>query len=166
MRNVCSGCGEEIPEGNEFCYHCGAWTKDALHIDDKGTLVLGDMCSQCGKPLNPGDAFCAYCGTKAEPSGTPIVSAVPMKRLTSMDYAALALAFIPGLFFNIFGLGQVIQKRWSKAFVYLCISGLLFYIGPSMATTTSGTLMLLVMQIGVFLISFSDVFRGITNRGT
>ncbi len=59
MKHICSGCGSEIPEGNDFCYVCGAWTSKAFAINDEGTILYSSKCVNCGKELVPGAEFCA-----------------------------------------------------------------------------------------------------------
>ncbi|MBO4357893.1 MAG: zinc ribbon domain-containing protein [Candidatus Methanomethylophilaceae archaeon] len=164
MKHICSGCGSEIPEGNDFCYVCGAWTSKAFAINDEGTILYSSKCVNCGKELVPGAEFCAYCGSRTSDSNIPISSRQVGGKLSNKDLAAILLAVIPGLF-NIFGLGQLIQKRWSKAFVYISTTILLFYITPSLITSTSGFYIALFLQVGFFFISVMDVFKSVARRG-
>lgn len=164
MKRICSGCGSEIPEGSDFCYACGAWATKSYTINDEGTILYSDKCVKCGKELVPGAEYCAYCGAKTSESNIPISTRPYGRQLTSKDVVAILLAVIPGLF-NVFGLGQIIQKRWSKAFVYLCTTVLLFYVTPSLASTTNGIYIVIFMQVGFFFISVMDVFKGVAGGG-
>jgi len=163
MKRICKGCGSEIPDGAEFCYACGAWAKDSLTINDEATFIYSDMCLNCGKELPKGSEFCPYCGTKAEKSHIPIANPVRPK-FTYMDYLAIVLAVIPG-FFNIFGLGHIVQKQWSKAFMYICISAIILYIAPSMLVSVQASMLMLFFEFLVLMFSVMDVFRNIYNRG-
>ena len=162
MRHICTGCGNEIPEGQDFCYVCGSWTKNALILDEENRVnVYPDMCLNCGKELPRGSDFCPYCGTKVE--GVQSAPVVVRRKWTLMDFLSIALAVIPG-FFNIFGLGQIIQRRWSKAFVFICATILLLYLTPSFMENTDHYWILIAMQIVLFMFSLMDVFNHIGSR--
>ena len=119
------------------------------------------MCLNCGKELPKGSDFCPYCGTKVE--GVQSTPVVVRRQWTLMDYLSIALAVIPG-FFNIFGLGQIIQRRWSKAFVFICATILLLYLTPSFMENTDHYWILIAMQIVLFMFSLMDVFNHIGSR--
>ena len=162
MTRVCRGCGNEIPEGQDFCYECGAWADQAIRIDNRGGITYSDMCLNCGKALPNGSEYCPYCGEKVQYTA-PSESAVTRRTLNAMDYLSLALAVIPG-FFNIFGLGQIIQRRWSKAFVFISMTIVLYYLAPSFSQNQSTTVVLFFLQIGLFMFSLLDVFRNVGKR--
>jgi len=164
MKHICSGCGSEIPEGQDFCYACGAWAKNSYDINDEGTVLYNKTCVRCGTVLTHDAEFCSHCGAKVTDSQIPI-NLRRSNRLTKIDIIAILLAVIPGLF-NIFGLGQIIQRRWSKAFVYICTTALLLYISPTLSEQSNGQFLLIVLQIGFFLVSVMDVFKGIATRGS
>ena len=159
MKRICCGCGAEIPADRDFCYTCGAWAKDAYLLNDDLTVIYAKTCPKCGKQLIPESQYCSYCGEKVSESGIPVRSASKTK-YTNMDLLAAGLAIIPG-FFNIFGLGQLVQKRWSKAFVYICTTLLLFYITPSLEATDAGSTILIFIQVGFFFFSVVDVLISI-----
>ncbi len=159
MKRICSGCGSEIPEGSDFCYACGAWATNSFAINDEGTVLYSNKCVKCGNALIPGSKYCAYCGAQASESNIPIRRS--SGAYSSKDIMAIMLAVIPGLF-NVFGLGQIILRRWSKAFVYICSTLMLFYITPSLISSTNGYLILIFIQVFFFFISVWDVFRSIS----
>jgi len=51
---ICTNCGENVPEGQKFCIHCGS----AM------TAAPGKTCPQCGKQLPAEAGFCTECGAK------------------------------------------------------------------------------------------------------
>jgi RNA polymerase subunit RPABC4/transcription elongation factor Spt4 len=161
MTRICRGCGNEVPEGQDFCYECGAWADNAIRLDDRGGITYSDMCLNCGKALPNGSEFCPYCGTKVQETHAEPVAT--RRRWTTMDYLSVALAVIPG-FFNIFGLGQIVQRRWSKAFVYICVTIVLMYISPSFLDNTNSYWIIIALQLGVFMFSIMDVFAHVGKR--
>ena len=161
IRHICTGCGSEIPEGQDFCYVCGSWTKNALTLDDEDRIRYSDMCLNCGKALPKDSDICPFCGAKVEERySEPVVVRRPW---TMADYLSVTLAIIPG-FFNIFGLGQIIQRRWSKAFVFICATVLLFYITPAFLESSSNYWLIIALQIIIFMFSLMDVFTHVGKR--
>jgi len=161
LRRMCTGCGSEIPEGQEFCYVCGAWTKNSLILDDDDQIRYSDMCLNCGKALPNDSEYCPFCGTKVEEHHKETVSV--RRPWTMVDYLSVILAVIPG-FFNIFGLGQIIQRRWSKAFVFICATILLLYLTPAFMENPSNYWVIVGMQVVLFLFSLMDVFSHVGKR--
>lgn len=165
MKQICSGCGSEIPEGSDFCYACGAWAKNSYKVNDEGTILYLQYCMKCGKELVPGAEYCSHCGAKTKDSEIPInINRSKKLKMTNLDFVAILLAVVPGLF-NIFGLGQVIQRRWSKAFVYVCATAIFLYIYPAMMESSNGRVIMIALQIGFFIMSVLDVFKGIATKG-
>ncbi len=162
MTRVCRGCGNEIPEGQEFCYECGAWADQAIIIDNRGGITYSEMCLNCGKALPNGSEYCPYCGEKV-PEAAPIEPVRVRRPWDVLDYLAVALAVIPG-FFNVFGLGQIIQRRYSKAFIYISMTIILIYLAPSLSQVSTGKVVLFFLQIGLFMFSLLDVFRNTGKR--
>ena len=160
LRYVCTGCGNEIPEGQEFCYVCGTWSSKALKLNDEGTAIYSPRCFTCGEVLPDGAEFCPKCGKRADESQITVGMMKQARGYTFKDYLAIILAIIPG-FFNIFGLGQIIQKRWSQAFVFISCTILLLYLSPSFMSSSNTTIILIVMQLGLFLFSLMDVFKAL-----
>jgi RNA polymerase subunit RPABC4/transcription elongation factor Spt4 len=158
MRRICRGCGYEIPDDSDFCHRCGEWADKALNVNDEGTVLYSDRCSSCGEDLPPGADFCPHCGASTAGSNINLVRR-PFK-LTTNNIIAILLAVVPG-FFNVFGLGQIYQRRWSKAFMFLAISALLIYVAPSFLQFTNTTMLLILIQVAMFMFSLSDVFGAI-----
>lgn len=163
MTRICIGCGEEIPDGQEFCYRCGAWADKAVQLDDSGGIVYSDMCPGCGKAVPSGSEYCPYCGTKVQGSAA-VRQTVVRRPWDTRDYLSVAFAVIPG-FFNIFGIGQIVQRRWSKAFVYITMTIILYYLKPSFSENTGSSWVLLILQMGLFMFSLIDVFNNAGKRG-
>ena len=164
MKRICTGCGFEIPEGNDFCYECGAWADKALIVDDEGRNIVTKYCRECGKIIDPTSAFCPYCGSKTEEFNVPIRGSMTPVRYTNRDILAIFLAVIPG-FFNIYGLGQIVQKKYAKAFTYICITLMLLYVAPSF-TSQNSLMILLFIQLVLFGLSLFDVFKNIGGRNS
>jgi len=164
MRYVCTGCGNEIPDGQDFCYVCGSWKKNALSINDEGDTLYANTCTHCNKAIPAGSDYCPHCGEKLEDTNTVPITFRRVRPFTNKDLMAIALAIVPG-FFNIFGLGQIVQRRWSRAFVFMAATLLLLYVGPSFLTTANHYTILVILQVSVFIFSISDVLRGINQRG-
>ena len=162
MRRICNGCGNEIEDGADFCYTCGAWAKNAFVLNDEGTVLYSNRCLNCGGDLPREAEFCPYCGAKADESQIRLRTRSP--GLSKTDVLAILLAVVPG-FFNIFGLGQIVQRRWSKAFIFITLTIILLYLSPSFIGSTNTYYLLLFMQLGLFLFSLSDVFRSLRGRG-
>jgi len=120
---------------------------------------------KCGKELVPGAEFCSHCGARTKDSEIPInINRSRKVKFTNLDFVAILLAVVPGLF-NVFGLGQIIQRRWSKAFVYICATAIFLYISPAMMGSPNGRALMIALQIGFFIFSVLDVFKGITTKG-
>ena len=162
MRRVCLGCGSEIPEDSDFCYSCGRWAKDALDVDDRGNVVVTEYCLNCNEALPQNSTFCPYCGYKVDSVQRPPARTY-RRKLDRTDILAIILAVIPG-FINVFGLGQIVLKRWSRAFTYLCLSVLLFYLAPSFMLQETSRFIFLVLQLMVFIFSIQDVLNAVQRR--
>ena len=159
MRHVCIGCGNEIPEGQEFCYVCGALVKDSLMTNDDGNIINVPYCKNCNSPVPRGLEACPKCGEPADITSIDMGFTRP-KKFGAMAYIALFLAIVPG-FFNVFGLGQIVMKRWSKAFFYICATIMLYYLAPSLMTTSSSYMLLIVVEMFIFLLSIMDVYNAV-----
>ena len=159
MKHVCIGCGNEIPEEQEFCYVCGALVKDSLMTNDDGSIINVPYCKKCNSPVPRGLDVCPKCGEPADIASVDL--GYPRRRkFTAKDYIALFLAIVPG-FFNIFGLGQIVMKRWSKAFFYICATIMLYYLAPSLMSTSNSYMLLIFVEMFVFLLSIMDVYNAV-----
>ncbi len=122
MRYFCGECGEEIPEDMEFCPVCGSYREKAVITDDSGSRLTG--CPSCGAPFRSGDTYCASCGKNlGNVNASPPVTMEMQKR----GIIAIILALGPG-FFNIFGLGHIYLKQYSRGVMFLGISLVLWYL--------------------------------------
>ncbi len=164
MRRVCLGCGNEVPNGSDFCYVCGRWATDALPINDQGELLTTEFCLNCQEPLPNDSVYCPNCGFKREPSQARAVVVPQRRKLTAIDYIALALAIFPA-FYNIFGLGQIVLRRWSKAFVYMVLTVVFIYLESSITFGTTSGVIFFFGQLMLFFFSLQDVMNAIIRRG-
>lgn len=140
---VCSECGKEIPEGMDFCPFCGRMKDSALCFDDKGNYVPS-VCSNCGAVIEDGASFCIKCGAKVQEPVVPV-------RLTlrKNGMLALMLGLIFGIF-NIYGIGHLVMKKWSRGLMFLAMSAVMFYIDPHFITSSSFFAMVLRMMIFMY----------------
>ena len=152
MKYICPECGSEIPEENEFCEHCGCLRSKALRTDDQGNFDT-TRCPNCGEPITGDENFCGACGAA-------LVKQNPMVMMKPAKYAwvAFALALIPG-FFNIFGLGHLVLKKWSRAFMFLALSVILYIVGPALGTFS------IFIEVGVFMFQLMDIMNYMYVRG-
>ncbi len=164
MRYICRECGNEIDAGSDFCHYCGALKSNAIAIDDQGNPAgeEGKVCPVCGAVCPDGVKFCGKCGASL-PTETP-QPFVP-HRLTARDYIALAAGLIPGVV-NIFGLGHLVMKKWSRGLMYLAISAVIIYI-RWFTPDLSGFMFVVVEMIGfgVYIIQSLEVFALIMRPG-
>jgi len=152
MRLICHDCGNEIPDGMDFCPKCGCMAEKATAVDESG--IPTRICPKCGTAASLDDRFCKSCGAALGGAAQPFAFVKPKMR----RYGALAfmLAVIPG-FFNIFGLGHFVLKQWSKGVMFLAISVVVWYVnGWSMF---SSSLMMSLISIFIFIYQLNDVSR-------
>jgi len=160
MSMVCSECGSEIPEGADFCYRCGARLDRALNVTEDGSGIISNHCFSCGGDIAPGDQFCQHCGKPVS------ASCIRLKRVkpSRLGILAILLSFLMGLV-DVFGIGQIVLRRWAKGIAFLVISGVLFYLAPSFLATTTGTYVLLAIRLLVFFLQITDVFNAVYREG-
>ena len=60
-------------------------------------------------------------------------------------------------FFNIFGLGHLLMRNWSKGLMYLAISVIIWYMCGW--TFVSSNLMITLLSVAVFFFQAMDIFR-------
>ncbi len=123
LRVFCSECGHELEPGADFCYICGSLRTFAVNGDNR-VLIEKGVCPFCGNKNAEDAGFCDNCGR-----GLGEYEFTPVRKtpLSSKDYLIMALAFIPGAF-NIFGLGHLLLKKYSRGIMYLLISVVLIYL--------------------------------------
>lgn len=148
MTYICSECGSEIPDDMDFCPRCGCVKTKAFRMDGDGRLSHA-RCPGCGHENSPGDTFCGHCGERLQ------TVAVPMVRMRKNGTLALILALIPG-FFNVFGLGHLLMRSWSRGAMYLAISAVLWYVDP---WPFGSNMMIMVISVMVYMFQAFDVFR-------
>ena len=150
MTLVCSECGREIPEGMDFCPFCGRYSDTALRFDDQGRYI-DDRCHSCGAELEPDARFCIVCGA---PVTQAILNFPGRPQMRKNGQLALIVGLIFG-FFNIFGIGHLIMRNWSRAFMFLGITAILMYIDPSLFY--SSNLMITLLRVGVYMYQCMDL---------
>lgn len=136
MKYICPECGNEIPEGSEFCHTCGRKKDDTIRLDDSGNFVPPDesSCSSCGGKIEPNDLFCQHCGAPTQ--RTQMLTFRPKMR--KYGWIGILLAAIPGAF-GLFGLGHIYFKKWLRGIMFLVISPIILYIrfgGVELSTFT------------------------------
>lgn len=155
MMYICSQCGNQIPEDAEFCYACGCLRSKALVLDDKGNMDTS-RCHMCGNPVGPGECFCGNCG-----AALVLERGIPQK-MDTRRILAMGLAIVPG-FLNIFGLGHLVMRNWSRGFMFLAITIILSVICPFYES--SSTMFILILRVGVFMYQMMDIVRVVNNPG-
>ncbi|AGI47883.1 hypothetical protein TALC_00888 [Thermoplasmatales archaeon BRNA1] len=155
MRRICGECGNEIEDGADFCYFCGATIKSAYSVDDSGAIHNlsenpdSNLCPRCGAENAKENKFCDQCGAPMDV--TRYVTVRPHK-LSNTEKLALILAILPGAL-NLFGLGHIVLRKWSRAMMYLCMSAIIIYVRwftPGLSTS---------MVIGIEILGFIIYFR-------
>jgi len=150
MRYICRECGNEIENGADFCYFCGGLKKNAIAIDDSGKVTgSAPVCPSCGKFNSEGDEFCAYCGSKLNGMSETGYAPIVPRKLNARDYVSLILGLVPGVM-NLFGLGHLVQKKWSRGFMYLGISAIIIYV-RWFTPGLSGFMLIMIEMLGLFL---------------
>lgn len=150
MTYICGECGAEIPDDMDFCPRCGCVKEKAYRVGDSSAAV----CPSCGNPVGPADLFCGVCGTKLNPVAQfPNIPAPVMRK---HGYAAILLAFIPG-FFNIYGLGHLVMRKWSRGLMFMAMGLIIWYInGWQLASSSS---LVMILNIAVFFYQAIDITR-------
>lgn len=160
LRVYCSECGHELEPGADFCYNCGSMRTFSVDGNSRVQIEKG-VCPFCGN-LNAEDAgFCDKCGRRlGEYEFTP----ARKTPLGPKDYLIMAAAFLPGAF-NIFGLGHLLLKKYSRGLMYLFISFVLIYLvygSPDMGRSTY--FMLQCIGFVIYLKQSFEVLYEVYNR--
>ncbi len=156
MMYICSECGYQIPDDAEFCHQCGCLRSKALRMDDRGYVDEG-RCHNCGQPFRGDEFFCGSCGTAL------VRTSNPRGKLDGKGILALILALVPG-FFNVFGLGHLVLRQWSRGVMFLGLTAVLWWITPTFQATSP--IMLMLLQVGLFMYQAMDIFRFVNLGGT
>lgn len=149
MTLVCRECGSQIPADMDFCPRCGSYSTNALKFDERGYFVQ-DTCTSCGAELEKDSRFCIKCG--APVSNAPVYPVrVQMRKNGSL---ALAIGLIFG-FLNIYGVGHLVMRRWSRGFMFLGITAVLMYMDPTLLF--SSNMMFTMIRIGIYMYQCMDL---------
>lgn len=147
MTRMCGECGYEIPEGMDFCPHCGAQGR-SYTVSDSGAVITA--CPNCGAPYSPGDMFCGKCG-----ASLPKPAAM-MPRMRKYGNVAILLALIPG-FFNVFGLGHILMRSYARGAMFLVMSLVVWYL--SGWSLYGGGMLVMLLSLALYLYQCFDVMR-------
>lgn len=149
MKYICHDCGYEIPGDMEFCPRCGCLREKSTPVDDNSGMPLG-VCPSCGAKTSFGDVYCGSCGATL-----PQIQMVRPK-MRKYGTVAMVLALIPG-FFNLFGLGHLVLRSWSKGLMFLALTVILFYVNGMTLIPTS--FLMSMVCVLVYLYQAMDLFR-------
>ncbi len=161
IRRYCLECGSEVEPGADFCYACGSRRVVEVRPDSNRVVMEPGHCPFCGHDNDPQAKFCTSCGRRiGEFEYVPRL----VKRLSSMDFAILMAALVPGLF-NVFGLGHLLAKKYSRAAVYLVISAVFLYIRYSVDLSEVSTIIILeLIGIVIYLKQSMEIFSIVFTR--
>lgn len=148
MKYICHDCGYEIPGDMDFCPRCGCLRDRSTPVDDETGMPLG-VCPSCGAQSKPGDLYCGSCGAQLP----QVRMVVPKLRKNGM--VALILGLVPG-FLNIFGLGHLLLKEWSKGIMFLAMSAILFYINGGLIAQS---MLMSLLSVAVYFYQCMDLIR-------
>ncbi len=154
-KRFCLECGGEVEPGAEFCYTCGS--RRVIDVDPQTNRVVMERghCPYCGRDNPPDATFCGTCGRRI---GDFEYTGYANRTLTAMDWVVMFVTLLPGAF-NIFGLGHVLVKRYSRAAVYLIISAVLLYIRlTAIGAPTSTLIMIEVIGLVVYMKQALEIF--------
>ena len=109
------------------------------------------FCPKCGAQVPDNAQFCGSCGAQL-----PQVQFVrPVLR--KHGAIALALGLIPG-FFNIFGLGHLVMREWSKGAMFLAMSVILIYVNGGLISTS---FLMSILSVAVYFYQCMDLIRAV-----
>ena len=107
------------------------------------------VCPSCGAQSKPGDLYCGSCGAQLP----QVRMVVPKLRRNGM--IALILGLVPG-FLNIFGLGHLLLKEWSKGIMFLAMSAILFYVNGGLIAES---MLMSLLSVAVYFYQCMDLIR-------
>ncbi len=134
-------CGADVDPQSDFCYVCGS--RRVLEVNPANNRVVMEKghCPYCGHDNIPDASFCTSCGRRI---GEFEYVARRNTKPTAVDYIAVLLSLIPGAF-NIFGLGHLVLKKFSRGFMYLAMTAVVLYL--KYATANAATSMLIIIEV-------------------
>ena len=137
-RRYCLECGGVVEPGADFCYTCGS--RRVIDVDPETNRIIlpKGHCPYCGHDNEPDARFCGSCD------------------LTAKDWIIMLATLLPGAF-NVFGIGHIILKKYSRAAVYLVISAIILYLRFSLVGTSMSTLILI--EIIGLVVYFKQAFE-------
>ncbi|MBO4503076.1 MAG: zinc ribbon domain-containing protein [Candidatus Methanomethylophilus sp.] len=154
-KRYCLECGGQVEPGADFCYTCGS--RRVIDVDPETNRVVMQKghCPYCGRDNDPDATFCGNCGKRI---GDFEYVGDLNRPLTAKDFVIMLVTLLPGAF-NLFGLGHILLKRYSRAFVYLIISAVLIYMRLTIAGASMSTLIIIeVIGLVVYLKQAMEVF--------
>ncbi len=157
----CMECGSTVEPGADFCYACGSRRIVDVRSADNRVIMQPGHCPYCGHDNVPDAKFCASCGRRI---GDFEYSGVPKVQLSSFDMLVLMAALIPGLF-NVFGIGHLLVKKYSRGIMYLVISAVFLYVRYAAGVLEISTIILLeVIGVVVYLKQAMEIFSVVFNK--
>lgn len=131
MIYICSQCGTRIPDNSDFCYYCGCSKSKAIKVDDKG-FIVNDKTHMTFVNLT-----------------TP--------KIKKNCQIALLISLVAGMF-NIFGLGHLVLKSWSRGMMFIFMSVMLWYAFPP-GYLPSDNAYIFSIQLLVYFFQSIDILR-------
>ena len=151
----CMECGSAVEPDADFCYTCGSRRIVDVRSSDNRILMEPGHCPYCGHDNIPEAKFCASCGRRI---GEFEHSAPTKTRLTSFDLLVIMAALVPGLF-NVFGIGHLVARKYSRGVMYLIISAVFLYIRFASGTLSISTIILLeIIGVVIYLKQMMEIF--------
>lgn len=158
IRRYCMECGSDVEPGADFCYTCGS--RRVIDVDSGSNRLIIEKghCPFCGHDNSPDAMFCGSCGRRI---GEFEYVGRPKTGLTTNDLIILTLTLVPG-FFNIFGLGHIALKKYSRGVMYLIISAVYIYMAFTLQGAGISTIIMLeLIGIAIFVKQASEVMRAV-----
>lgn len=152
MKYVCPECKCQYEGDLDFCPRCGCMRDKAAALNDQGQIE--NVCPGCGERFNLGDRYCGKCGHELPAVASDPMAMAPHPR----KYGTVAIvAALLGGFFNVFGLGHIILKKYSRAAMFLVISLVLWYLNGW--TWASTSILTLVLDFVIYFYQCMDILR-------
>lgn len=151
----CMECGSAVEPDADFCYRCGSRRIMDVRTADNRVVMEPGHCPYCGHDNIPEAKFCASCGRRI---GEFEYTRAPKTQISSYEFLIIMAALVPGLF-NVFGLGHLLAKRYSRGIMYLVISAVFLYIRFASGTLVNSTIILLeIIGVVIYLKQAMEIF--------